>query len=330
MLIQIKRSPNNQPPTSLAPGELAWVEATKTMYVGLIAGGVLPVAGDGAGYLKANQNITFTGDATGSGTNDVNLALANIGQGGSGIKVTYDTKGRVTAVAGLAAEDVPTLPASKITNLQAQLDSKATLINGKISPEALPALAITDSYVVTSQAEMLALDVQRGDVAVRNDGAGSFILRGDNPTVLANWIKLTTPESVAGGVQTVNNLPGPNVTLAASNVPFIPTGNIASNNIQAAIAELDSEKLSANQSINFTGDVTGSGSTAVTLSLATIPGLAAGSYAKITVNTKGLVTAAGNLQAADIPDLAISQVTDLQAALDGKLGVNSLIDGGTF
>jgi hypothetical protein len=330
MLIQIKRSPNNQPPASLAPGELAWAEAAKTGFIGLISGGVQPVFGDGVGYLKANQPITISGDVAGSGATEINLSLANIGQGGSGIKVTYDTKGRVTAVAGLQATDIPALAIGGVTGLQAVLDSKATLVNGKISPDSLPALATTETFVVASQAQMLALTAQRGDMAVRTDGTGTFILQGENPATLANWVRLNSPDSVAGGVQTVNDLPGPNVFLVATNIPFQPTGGLVGANIQAAIAELDSKKLSANQNINVTGDVTGSGSTAITLTLATIPGLSTGTYTKVAVNSKGLVTAAGVLAAADIPTIAISQVADLQATLDSKMNSSSVIDGGTF
>jgi len=330
MLIQIKRSPNSQPPASLAPGELAWVEGTKTGYLGLISGGITSVFGDGAGYLKANQPITISGDASGSGSNNINLALTEIGQGGTGFKVTYDKKGRVTSVAGLQANDIPALPLSGITGLQAALDSKPSLINGKLPTDVLPPLAISDTFVIASQAAMLALTAQRGDFAVRTDVSENFILAGDDPTVLANWVQFLHPTAPAGGVQTVNNLPGPNVSLAASNIPFIPTGGVTSNTTQAAIAELDTKKLSSNQNITFTGDVSGSGTTAVALTLATLPGLAAGTYTKLTVNTKGLVTAAAALQPTDIPAIGISQVSGLQAALDSKMNATTTIDGGTF
>lgn len=58
--------------------------------------------------------------------------------------------------------------------------------------------------------------------------------------------------------------------------------------------------LTANQSISITGDASGSGTTAITLTLATQAGLVAGSYPKVTVNTKGIVTAAGNLSSGDV------------------------------
>jgi hypothetical protein len=57
----------------------------------------------------------------------------------------------------------------------------------------LPAIAITDTFVVASQSAMLALTAQTGDVAVRTDLSKSFILRGTNPATLGDWQELLTP-----------------------------------------------------------------------------------------------------------------------------------------
>ncbi|EMF80035.1 hypothetical protein LEP1GSC188_4880 [Leptospira weilii serovar Topaz str. LT2116] len=67
-------------------------------------------------------------------------------------------------------------------------------VTGKLPTQYLPALAINDTFVVNSQAGMLSLNAQRGDIAVRTDlpGPGMFILAGDDPTFLPNWIPLTT------------------------------------------------------------------------------------------------------------------------------------------
>ncbi|MDI7189112.1 hypothetical protein [Leptospira santarosai] len=65
---------------------------------------------------------------------------------------------------------------------------------GKLPTQYLPALAINDTFVVNGQAAMLSLNAQRGDIAIRTDipGPGMFILSGDDPTFLPNWIPLTT------------------------------------------------------------------------------------------------------------------------------------------
>ena len=65
--------------------------------------------------------------------------------------------------------------------------------------------------------------------------------------------------------------------------------------------------------------LTGGGTLAqdVTLSLATVG--TAGTYTKVTVDSYGRVTGHGSLAAGDIPALAISKITGLQAALDAKM-----------
>jgi hypothetical protein len=86
--------------------------------------------------------------------------------------------------------------------------------SGKISAGQLPAIAITDTFVVADQASMLALAAQVGDVAVRTDLNQSFILKTDPPTTLANWQQLLSPTNA---VTSVAGRTGA-VTLTASDV----------------------------------------------------------------------------------------------------------------
>lgn len=66
-----------------------------------------------------------------------------------------------------------------------------------------PDLATTEVQDVASQAEMLALAAQIGDYARRTDLNNQlFVLRGDDATVLANWI------AVVSTVQSVDGLTG--------------------------------------------------------------------------------------------------------------------------
>lgn len=89
-------------------------------------------------------------------------------------------------------------------------DGYATLdVDGKLSPGQLPALAITDTLVVSSEAEMLALDVQVGDVAIRTDEQKSYILAIEGPGDLGNWRELLA----SGYVIAVDGLTG-SVTLS--------------------------------------------------------------------------------------------------------------------
>ena len=75
-----------------------------------------------------------------------------------------------------------------VANGLAELDG-----SGLVPTNHLPALAITTTQVVNSQANMLALTAQIGDVAVRTDVNKSFILTATPATTLGNWQELLTP-----------------------------------------------------------------------------------------------------------------------------------------
>jgi hypothetical protein len=79
--------------------------------------------------------------------------------------------------------------------------SASDITTGTLPTSVFPPLAINDTFTVNSQAAMLALTAQRGDVAIRTDINRSFILSADAPAVLGNWQQLTAGgdvNSVAG------------------------------------------------------------------------------------------------------------------------------------
>ena len=77
--------------------------------------------------------------------------------------------------------------------------------SGKLLPNLLPPLAITDTFVVNSQAAMLALNLaERGDVAVRTDLNKSFILQTDPYSTLSNWVELLTPSAESDPIFTAS------------------------------------------------------------------------------------------------------------------------------
>jgi hypothetical protein len=62
---------------------------------------------DTSTYLTANQTITLSGDASGSGTTAITVTLASVGTAGTYTKVTTDAKGRVTSGTTLSTGDLP-------------------------------------------------------------------------------------------------------------------------------------------------------------------------------------------------------------------------------
>jgi hypothetical protein len=107
------------------------------------------------------------------------------------VDVQIDTKitalglgSAATKNTGTASGNVPILDAS-----------------GKLADSVIPKVAITNTWVVASQVEMLALsNAQEGDVAVRTDINKSFILKTTGYATLANWQELLTPTDVVTSV----------------------------------------------------------------------------------------------------------------------------------
>ena len=58
--------------------------------------------------------------------------------------------------------------------------------NGKLDESVIPAVAITDTYVVATEDAMLALSAQKGDIAIRSDLNKSFVLQSTPASTLAN------------------------------------------------------------------------------------------------------------------------------------------------
>jgi len=73
--------------------------------------------------------------------------------------------------------------------------------DGKIPASQLPAIAIKDVFTVASQAAMLALTAQRGDMAIRTDSGRTYVLASDTPATLGDWkeISSTAPVSSVAG-----------------------------------------------------------------------------------------------------------------------------------
>lgn len=221
------------------------------------------VAADTATTLATGRTISVAGDATGtspvfdgSANVTIPLVLANSGVvAGTFTKVTVDAKGRVTeGVANLTAADIPELTLSKISDAgtaaakdfgTAEGNVPVLGAGGKLSEAVIPAIAITDTFVVDSQAAMLALEAQQGDVAVRTDVNKTFILKVAPATTLANWVELETPTDA---VTSVNGLTGA-VTLTTSEVAegsnlYFTTARANANWITHASTELtDSDTL---------------------------------------------------------------------------------------
>ena len=119
--------------------------------------------------------------------------------------------------------------------------------DGKLKSSIIPQIAITDTFVVASQAAMLALSTaQVGDVAVRTDVNKSFILKADGYSTLANWQELLTPTDK---VQSVNGKTGA-VTIGCSDIGAATTTQL-SNHASSDIHLTTTQKTKIADSKNY-------------------------------------------------------------------------------
>ena len=134
------------------------------------------------GLQGAKGDTGATGAQGSSGVVSVTAPITNSGTS-TAAQLGLDTSGLVTTAQKAAANGVATLDASAL-----------------IPQNQLPALAITSTFVVSSQAAMLALTAQEGDVAVRTDISTTYILTASPASTLGNWQQLLSP---VGGVTSI-------------------------------------------------------------------------------------------------------------------------------
>ena len=255
-----------------------------------IVGADVPVATTSSlGVVKAGAGLGVDVNGTLNHTNNV--------VSGSGVKVTFDGEGHVTASTGLASTDIPNLDTSKLTT--------GTLDHERIGSKAITAAKLDDESTNTisstrpSNGEFVGqghLDSLTGNYFIWDSNAWQPIGIAFHKIVFAgtynastNVVASVTAAGTSAGFTVGNALPAaadanighyvivstagtgtsPAPTVAfsspdyilsdgsaytkvnvsatltgeqASNITFTATGNIAATDVQAAIAELDTEK----------------------------------------------------------------------------------------
>lgn len=172
--------------------------------------GTAPAGQDGdtnrEASIKINSNFTELYVAIGNAVRGPSMAI------GGEVAVFSGTTGKDIVGGGVlgsaafrtagAANGVATLNASSkvpIAQLPTGANGLATLgADGKLPVSQLPPLAVNELFTVASEAAMLALTAERGDMAIRSDQAGqAYVLAADAPALLANWVPIKQNLAVA-------------------------------------------------------------------------------------------------------------------------------------
>ncbi|MBS0369011.1 MAG: hypothetical protein JSS57_07415 [Proteobacteria bacterium] len=135
-----------------------------------------------------------------------------------------------TAPIGTNSDQIATT--KYLDRLLAQPNGIATLdSNGLIPSSQLPPLALTTIYTVNSQAAMLALPADPGDICIRTDTNQTFVLTAEPPSVLGNWTELLFAAPVTSVAGLIGAISASALTAALN--PFV--GASGSNGLQGLV-----------------------------------------------------------------------------------------------
>lgn len=217
MKIKLKRGlSSNITAVNLDNGEPAFCTDTGKLYIGDGTSNLLvnPDGGtaDVAIRLSVARAIALGGAVTGTVNFDGSANVTMTTTIGDDITNALGLKVDKVDGKGLSTNDYTTTDKNKLAGLGTAstkdtgtssgnipiLDS-----NGKLASSTIPSVAITDTFIVASQAAMLALSTADiGDIAIRTDESKTYILQAAPASTLANWKLLATPTdtvtSVAG------------------------------------------------------------------------------------------------------------------------------------
>lgn len=145
-----------------------------------------------ASAAAAAQSAIDAENAAGGGVLSVNgesgnviLDAVDVGARPAGDVPWTEVSGKPTTF----PPDVHGHTAAQITGLAAVATSGSAsdITTGTLPTSVLPPLAINETFTAGSQAEMLALTAQRGDMCIRTDVAKTYVLATDSPSTLADW-----------------------------------------------------------------------------------------------------------------------------------------------
>jgi hypothetical protein len=241
-----------------------------------------------AGYAQPlAANLTTLAGVASSSIGRTILAAADAAAVKTSLSLTKTDVG-LSAVpntdATARANHTGTQAATTITGLAAVATSGSAsdITTGTLPSSVIPTLAINETFTAATQAAMLALTAQRGDMAIRTDLGGKFyILITDSPTTLADWKPLVSSSdvtSVAGRTGVV--------VLTSTDVGLGNVDNTSDVNKPVSTAQSTADNLRLLKSANLSDVASAS------TSLTNLGGVSTTTAGNIDVDLVALYTAA--------------------------------------
>lgn len=284
---------------------------------------VLTPSASGGGYvLPPANNTTLGGVIVASGSNisvdvqgriDIQPALINTINAKLSSVVTSGTG---TSVINSVASGTATLKSVRATNALVLTDSGTG--------------TLTFDVPIATTSVLGAVKAGSG-LAVAGDGTLS--VTGSGPTTLTGDVTGSGTGSIATSLSTTGVTAGTYTKVTVDTKGRVSAGaQLASSDVTTALGYTPYNGstnpngfLTTNQSITVSGDASGTGSTAITLTLAN-SGVTAGTYHSVTVDAKGRVTVGANLAGSDVTTaLGYTPVNKAGDTMNGALNWASTV-----
>jgi len=252
--------------------------------------------------LQHNETITLSGDISGSGASSISATLSTTGvQAGTYTlsTITVDSKGRITNAVSGSASGTGTVTSVNANSTTLSISGGPVTSSGTLSINLSPvgtsgtyAKVITDSYGrVTGSSALSSTDI--------TTALGFTPSQGTVTSVNAN----STTLSISGGPVTSSGTLSVNLSTVGTAGTYIKVITDSYGRVTSSSALLNTDVTTAlgftplqhNETITTSGDVSGSGTNSISLTLANT-GVIAGNYslASITVDSKGRITSVTN------------------------------------
>jgi len=268
---------------AIGTGSNTYTDFAKSSEVQALDADLTAIAGlSGTGFLKRTGTNTWALDTNTYLTAEADTLATVTGRGASTSTAVTLSGGVTIGSTGIIINGAT----SGTTTIQAAATAGGTLT----LPSSTGTLALT-SQIPTVNAGTLTLAI------------GTAAASGNAVTVSAG-----TGYNANTATNTTYNISiGPALTALATLMTTATAGFIRRTGVDTYAVDT-STYLTGNQSISLSGDASGTGTTAITVTLASVG--TAGTYTKVTTDAKGRVTSGTTLSAADIPTLTASKIGD--------------------